>query len=240
MGWCACPIIQYCLTLCDLKDHSPPGSSVHGIFQARILEWVVISFFRGYSWPRDWTWAFWIAARFFTISATRKAHSVVKSCPPLHATLPYASLFPRVCLDSCPLSWWCHPTLLFSVTPFLSCIQSFPTSGSCPMSWLCIRWPSYWSFSFSISPSNEYSGLVSFRINWVDPFAAQGTLKSLLQQHSSKASVLWFSSFTAQLSYPYVTGKNSFDNNSYVSVYMFFLFSLKVSSFNKAWAVSIP
>ena len=69
-----------------------------------------------------------------------------------------------------------------------------------------IRWPRYWSFSFSISPSNEYSGLISFRIDWFDLLAAQGTLKSLLQHHSSKASILWYSAFfIVQLSYPYVT-----------------------------------
>ena len=71
---------------------------------------------------------------------------------------------------------------------------------------LCIRWPKYWSFSFRISPSNEYSGLTSFRIHWLDLLAVQGTLKSLLQHHSSKASILWCSAFfTVQLSHPYMT-----------------------------------
>ena len=70
----------------------------------------------------------------------------------------------------------------------------------------CIRWPKYWSFSFSISPSNEYSGLVSFMMDWLDPLALQGTLKSLLQHHSSKASILWCSAFfMVQLSHPYMT-----------------------------------
>ena len=69
---------------------------------------------------------------------------------------------------------------------------------------LCIRWPKYWSFSFNISPSNEYSGLISFRMDWFDLLAVQGTLKSLLQHHSSKASVLWHSAFfIVQLSHPY-------------------------------------
>ena len=74
---------------------------------------------------------------------------------------------------------------------------------------LCIKWPKYWSFSFSISSSNEYSGLISFRINWFDLFAVQGTLKSLLQHHSSKPSVLWrLAFFMVQLSHPYkTTGK---------------------------------
>ena len=71
---------------------------------------------------------------------------------------------------------------------------------------LCIRWPKYWSFSFNISPSNEHSGLISFRMDWLDLLAVQGTLKSLLQHHSSKASVLWCSAFfTVQLSHPYMT-----------------------------------
>ena len=71
---------------------------------------------------------------------------------------------------------------------------------------LHVRWPKYWSFSFSISPSNEYSGLISFRTDWFDLLAVQGTLKSLLQHHSSKASILWLSAFfMVQLSHPYVT-----------------------------------
>ena len=71
---------------------------------------------------------------------------------------------------------------------------------------LCIRWPKYWSFSFSISPSNEFSGLISFRMDWLDLLAVQGTLKSLLQHHSSKASILLHSAFfIVQLSYPYMT-----------------------------------
>ena len=71
---------------------------------------------------------------------------------------------------------------------------------------LCIRWPKYWSFSFNISPSNKHSGLISFRMDWLDLLAVQGTFKSLLQHHSSKASILWCSAFfTVQLSHPYMT-----------------------------------
>ena len=74
------------------------------------------------------------------------------------------------------------------------------------MSQLCIRWPKYWSFSFNISPSNEHPGLISFRMDWLDLLAVQGTLKSLLQHHRSKASVLWRSAFfTVQLSHPCMT-----------------------------------
>ena len=75
---------------------------------------------------------------------------------------------PGACSNSRPLSWWCHPTVVSSVIPFSSCPQSFPASGSFQMSQLYIRWPKYWSFSFNISPSNEYLGLISFRIDWFD------------------------------------------------------------------------
>ena len=93
----------------------------------------------------------------------------------------------------------CHPLLLPpSIFPSIRVFSN--------ESVLCIRWPKYWSFSFSISPSNEYSGLISFRIDWLDFPAVQGTLKSLLQHHSSKASILWHSDFfIVQLSRSYVT-----------------------------------
>ena len=102
------------------------------------------------------------------------------------------SLSPGVCSNSCPLSRWCHSTILSSVIPFSSCPQSFPTSGffSNELA-LLIRWPEYWSFSFSVCSSNEYSGLISFRIDWFDLLSVQGTLKNLLQHHSLKASILW-------------------------------------------------
>ena len=100
----------------------------------------------------------------------------------------------------------CHPTISSSVVPFSSRLQSFPASGSFQMLVLHIRWPKYWSFRFSISPSNEYSGMISIRIDWLDLLAVQGTLKRLLQHHSSKALLLWHSAFLiAQLSHPYMT-----------------------------------
>ena len=78
------------------------------------------------------------------------------------------------------------------------------------MSQLCMRWPKYWSFSFSINPSNEHPGLISFRMDWLDLLAVQGTLKSLLQHHNSKASVFWCSTFfTVQLSHPYMTTRKT-------------------------------
>ena len=142
-------------------------------------------------------------------------HSVVSSSLQphglKHARLPCPSPIPRVYSNSCPLSWWCHPTISSSAIPFSSCLQSFPASGSFSNeSVLRIRWPKYLSFSFSISPSNEYSGLIFFRIDWFDLIAVQGTLKSLLQHHSSKASVLQCSAFfMVQLSHPYMTTRKS-------------------------------
>ena len=126
-----------------------------------------------------------------------------------HTRLPCLSPPPKACSNSCPLSRCCHSTVSSSVIPF--CVQSFPASGSFLRSWAFhIRWPKYWSFIFSINPSNEYLGLISFGIDWLDLFAVQGTLKSLLQDHSLKASIRWYSScFMVQLSYPYMTtGKN--------------------------------
>ena len=96
----------------------------------------------------------------------------------------------------------CHPLLLPpSIFPSIRIFSN--------ESLLCIRWPNYWSFSFNISPSNEYSGLISFRIDWFDFLAVQGSPKSLLQLQSSKASILWHSAFfIVQLSHPYmITGK---------------------------------
>ena len=121
---------------------------------------------------------------------------------PQHARPPCLSLTPGVHPNPCPLSRWCHPTISSSVIPFFSCPQSFPVSGSFQMSQLFASG----GHSFSISPYNEYSGLISYRINWFDLLAVQTTLKSLLQHHSSKASVLWCSAFSiVQLSHLYLT-----------------------------------
>ena len=111
-----------------------------------------------------------------------------------HARLPCPSPTPGACSNSCLSSWWCHPNISSSVIPFSSHLQSFPASGSFQMSQF-IRWPKYWSFSFNISPSNEHSGLISFRMDWLDLLVVQGTLKSIIQYHSSKASILQCSAF---------------------------------------------
>ena len=123
--------------------------------------------------------------------------------------LPCPSPTPGVYPNSCPLSRWCHSTISSFFMPFSSCPQSFPVSGIRVFSnesALCIRWPKYWSFSFNITPSNKYLGLIPFRMDWLNLLAVQGTLKSLLQHNCSKASILWQSSFfTVQLSHPYTT-----------------------------------
>ena len=109
--------------------------------------------------------------------------------------------------NSCPSCRWCHPAISSSVVSFSSHLQSFPASGAFPMSqFFTSGGQKYWSFSFSISPSNEYSRLISFRNDRLDLLAVQGSLKSLLQHHSSKASVLQLSAFfIVQLSHPYMT-----------------------------------
>ena len=128
-----------------------------------------------------------------------------------HTRPPTPSPTPRVYPNSCPSNRWCHPTISSSVIPFSSCPQSFPASGSYE-SGLRIRWPKYWSFSFNITPSNEHLGLISFRMDWLDLLAVQGTLKSLLQHHSLKATILPCSAFfIVQLSHPYNWKNHSLD-----------------------------
>ena len=109
------------------------------------------------------------------------------------------------------------------------CLKSFPIRVFCNECVLYIWWPKYWSFSFSISCSNEYSGLISFRMDWVDLLAVQGTVKSLLQHHSSKASILQHSTFfTVQLSHPYMTtGKTTaLTTQTFVSKVMSLVFNM--------------
>ena len=118
-----------------------------------------------------------------------------------HSRLPCPSLSPRVCSNSCSLMLSKRLILRYPLLPpsVFSGIKIF-SNGSA----LCIRWPKYWSFSFSITLSNEYLGLISFRIDWLNFFTVQGALKSLLQHHSSKASVFQYSIFfMVQLSLVY-------------------------------------
>ena len=124
-----------------------------------------------------------------------------------HTRLACPSLSPGACSNSCPSNCDAiqpsHPLSPLLLLPLIfPGIRVFSNESA-----LLIRWPKYWSFSFSISPSNEYSVLISFRIDWVDVFAVPGTLKSLLQHHSSKALILQYSDFfmKVQLSHPYMT-----------------------------------
>jgi len=125
-----------------------------------------------------------------------------------HSRPPCPSPTPGIHPDSRSSSQWCHPAISASVVPFSSCPQSLPASESFPMS-QHFAWntsPKYWSFSLSIIPSKEIPGLISFRMDWLDLLAVQGTLRSLLQHHSSKASILRRSAFfTVPLSHPYMT-----------------------------------
>ena len=105
------------------------------------------------------------------VSNSLWSHGLQHNRPPCPSSTPGAYSNP------CPSHWWCHPTISSSVVPFRSHLQSFPASRSFPMSVLHIRWPKYWRSSFSISPSNEYSGLISFSMDWLDLLAVQGTLR---------------------------------------------------------------
>ena len=127
----------------------------------------------------------WIAARQASLSITNSWSSL--KLMSIESVMPSSHLI------------LCHPLLL--LPPIPSSIRVFSNQST-----LRMRWPKYWSFSFSIIPSNEHPGLISFRMDWLDLLAVQGTLKSLFQHHSSKASVLWCSAFfTVQLSHPYMT-----------------------------------
>ena len=168
-------VAQLCPTLHDSMACSLPGSSVQGVFQARVLEWVAIAF----------------SGSVFEITSVQSLSRVqLFSTPwtPAHqASLSITnsqSLLTLMSIESVMPSnhlILCRPLLLLpSIFPSIRVFSN--------ESVLRIRWPKYWSFSFNISPSNEQSGLISFRMDWLDLLAVQGTLKSLHQHHSSKAS----------------------------------------------------
>ena len=175
--------------------YSLPGSSVHGILQARVLEWVAISFSRGSSQPRDQTHVS-CTGRWILVGHPGSPHvhlcccSVTQLCPTLCDHMDCStsgflsftisrSLRKLVSIELVMPSnhlIFCYPLLLRpSIFPSIRVFSN--------ESVLLIRWPKYWSFSFNISPSSEYSGLISFRMDWLDPLA-------VLQHHSSKASIL--------------------------------------------------
>ena len=146
----------------------------------------------------------------YWFSSVQFSHSVVSdSLWPhelQHSRPPCPLTTPGVHPNSCALSWWCHPAISSSVVPFSSWPQSLPASESFPMSQLLAWGGQSTGFSFSIIPSKEHPGLISFTMDWLNLLAVQRTLKSLLQHHSSKASILRCSAFfTVQLSHPSMT-----------------------------------
>ena len=158
-------------------------------------------------------------------------------CGMQHARLSCPPPTPRVCSNSCPSRRWCHRTISSSVIPLLllppipPSIRVFSNESTLP-----IRLK-YWSFSFGISPSNEHSGLISLRMDWVDLLAVQGTLKSLLQHDSSKASLLQHSAFViVQLSHPYMTTEKTIALSrwTFVGKVMSLLFNL-LSKLVRMW-----
>ena len=204
-----CVRAQSRLTLLWPHGLQPTGSSVIGIFQARILEWVAISYSRGSSWPRDWT-------HFSCISCIDWQADSLSLVPPSVVSQSF-QLLSRVQLFVTPWTAACPASLSItnsqSLLKFMSIELVMPSNHLilCRLfllppsifpsirvfsieSALHIRWPNYWRFSFNISPSNVNSGLIFARIDWLD-LAVQGTLKSLLQHHSSKVSILWHSAF---------------------------------------------
>ena len=215
----------------------------------RILEWVAYPFSSGSSQPRSQTGVSCIAGRFFTNWAMKEAwckYSVSSvqslSCVRLFVT-PWItahqasvsitnsrSLLKPMSIESVmPSSHliFCRPLLLLPPSP--PNIRVFSNEST-----LCMRWPKYWRFSLSISPSNEHPGLISFRMDWLDLLAFQGTLKSLLQHHSSKASIFQRSAFfTVQLSHPYMTtGKTiALTRWTFVGKVMSLLFNIRCWQF---------
>ena len=179
------------------------------------------------------TWNFMTTSSFSSVQFSRSV--VSDSLWPhelQHARPPCPSPTPRVHPNLCPLSLVMSSSHLTLCRTLLLLPSIFPSIRvfSNKLA-LCIRWPKYWSFSFSVSPSNEHPGLISFRMDWLDLLAVQGTLKSLLQHHSSKASILWCSAFfTVQLSHPYMTTAKTIalTRRTFVGKVMSLLFNIAV------------
>ena len=205
--------LQSYLTLCDPMDYSPPGSSVHGILQARIPEWL---WFPSPGHLPDPGINPHLCGSCTAGSlplappvSSVQSFSLIWFWDPMDCSMPGFPVhhqLPELAQNLCPSSQGCHLTILSSVFPVSSCLQSFPAPGSFLMSQFFVSGGQSWSFSFSISPSNKYPGLISFRMDWFNLLAVQGTLKSLLQHHSSKASILQRSAFfMVQFSHPCTT-----------------------------------
>ena len=214
--WDECVHAQLCLTLCNPTDYLSrllcPWNS-----QARILEWIAIPFSRRSSQPRDWTCISYVSyiGRQILYHLSHQgspsngiivllfSHPVMSDSLWHHTySMPGLTISPSLpkltalVMPSRHFILW-HPLLLLaSIFPSIRVFSN--------MSAVCIRWQKYWSFSFSISPSSEYLGLISLKIDWFDLLAIQGTFRGFLQNYSSKASILWHSVFfMAQLSVVY-------------------------------------
>ena len=206
---CVCAkLLQLCLSLCDPMDCSPSDSSVHGILQARILEWVATPSSKGSSLFRECTCVScllrWQASLYHErCLGSPLDKAVVQSLshvqlfvtlwtagfPVLHFLLEFAQTHVHWISDGFQPSHSLSP-------PSPSAFSLSQQQGLFNESAFCIRWPKYWSFRFSISPAKPtHSGLISFRIDWFDHLETHGTLKSLLQNHNSKTSILWCSAF---------------------------------------------
>ena len=189
-------VTQSCMTLCNTMDCRLPGSRCPWDSPGKILEWATILFSRVIyafssvqSLRHVWLFATpWTAARQASLSITN-SWSLLKL------------MFIESVMPSSHLILCCPLLLLLPIPPSIRVFSNEST--------LCMRWPKYWSFSFSISPSSEHPGLISFRMDWLDVLAVQVTLKTLLQHHSSKSSIFQHAPFfTVQLSHPYTaTGK---------------------------------
>ena len=168
------------------------------------------------------------------ISSLSQFSSVAQSCPtlcnPMNRSTPSSLSITnsRSSLKLASIESVMPSNHLILCRPLLPLPSIFPTiKVFSNESALCIRWPKYWSLSFSISPSNEHPGLVSFRMDWLDLLAVQGTLKNLLQHHSSKASILWHSAFfIAQLSHPYMTTGKTMNRQTFLDKVMSLLFNM--------------
>ena len=215
-------------------DCSLPRCSVHGISQARIVEQVASFFSRGSSLPRDGTCIFYIGRKIlYHLSHLESPDQSIVFSKLVHVSLRVqlssVQLLSHVQFIVTP--WTAAPQASMSITNSWGPLKLMSITSVIPSNHLIlcrplllppsifpsirvfsnelvlhIRWPKYWSFSFRISPSNEYSGLISFRMDWLDLLVVQGTLKSFLQHHSLKASILQCSAFfIVQLSYLYMT-----------------------------------
>ena len=183
----------------DTDDPSPEAYEYQNWWTKYLHFWVHLVKHR--EWSRLSTDVFSVQFSRSGVSSSLRSHGLQ------HARVPCPSPTPGANSNSCPIASVMPSNHLILCCPLLLLPSIFPRIRVFSKELvLCIRWPKYWSFSFNISPSNEYSGLISFRIDQFDLLAVQEALKSLLQHHSSKASVLWLSAFfIVQLSHPYMT-----------------------------------